>query len=62
MFLHAHRLVVDTKMERIDVKAEDPFVTKNFPDWKSTEIICDISDAYVEMFNDTNPWKLITDD
>jgi len=61
MFLHAHRLVVDTKLENIDVKAEDTFVNCNFSDWKPTRTVCDMSDAYVEMFDGELPWKCITE-
>ena len=62
MFLHAHRLIVDTKLENIDVTAEDTFVNNNFPDWKPTEIICDIAHDFSETFNDENSWKIIGED
>ena len=62
MFLHAHRLIVNTKLEDIDVTAEDPFVNSNFSDWRPTRTICDISEAYVEMYSDINPWWIIAED
>ena len=62
MFLHAHRLVVDTKLEKIDVTAEDPFLNNNFPDWKPTKTICDIPEDFAETFNDDHSWRIISDD
>ena len=61
MFLHAHRLLVDTKLENIDVTAEDPFLHTNFPDWKPTKTICDISDDFADKFKDENSWKIISE-
>ena len=62
MFLHAHRLVVYTKLEKIDVTAEDPFLSNNFPDWSPTKTICDIPEDFAETFKDDNSWKIISDD
>ena len=62
MFLHAHRLVVDTSLESIDVTAQDPFLHSNFPDWRPLRTICDISVAYEEILRDSNPWRIITED
>ena len=62
MFLHAHRLIVDTKLENIDVTAEDPFFNINFPDWKPTKTICDMSDDLDETFSDGHSWKIISED
>ena len=62
MFLHAHRLVVETRLESIDVTAEDSFVHSNFSDWRPLRTICDISVAYKEMLRDTSPWRIITED
>ena len=53
---------MNTKLEDIDVTAEDPFVNSNFSDWRPTRTICDISEAYVEMYSDINPWRIIAED
>ena len=46
-------------MESLDITSEDPFTTENFAEWKPLEIICDLDDAYKNVYCDAQPWKIV---
>jgi len=50
MFLHAHRLILSTNLEKLDVNAGDPF-TETVPanNWTMVEKLMDLSDGYDEI-------------
>jgi len=59
MFLHAHRLIINTPLEKLDVNAGDPFTEHdNSFDWCVSEKVCDIYSAYNLMLEDSDlGWK-----
>ena len=64
MFLHAHRLIINTPLEKLDVNAGDPFTEHdNSFDWCVSEKVCDIYSAYNLMLEDSDlGWKTMQRD
>jgi len=61
MFLHAHRLIMDTKLENLDLNAGDPFTEgeEEFR-WRPDVKICDINAAYQMIYSDSDRgWKVV---
>ena len=61
MFLHAHRLLMNTKMENLDLNAGDPFSeSDNSFDWQPVVEICDINTAYQIIHSEgDSDWKTV---
>jgi len=61
MFLHAHRLLLDTWMESLDLNAGDPFTESDGSfKWRPDVEICDINTAYQIIHSEgDSDWKNI---
>ena len=46
-------------MESLDITSEDPFITENFAEWRPSEYICDLDNAYNNVYCDDQPWKIV---
>jgi len=64
MFLHAHRLILDTNLEKLDLSAGDPFTVDQEGlggSWRPNDTICDLGNAYQIMQSDSD-WKVVVID
>ena len=60
MFLHAHRLLMQTPMENLDLNAGDPFTRgEEGASWRADSEICDLTTAYTIIHSDTSDWKVV---
>jgi hypothetical protein len=60
MFLHAHRLLINTSMENMDLNAGDPFTESDDSfKWRPDVEICDIDMAYQIIHSEIDSdWKM----
>jgi len=60
MFLHAHRLLMQTTMENLDLNAGDPFTRgEEGASWRAESEICDLTTAYTIIHSDTSDWNVV---
>jgi len=56
MYLHAHRLLLPTPLEELDINAGDPFDSSEDAAWKPGEGVCTIDQAYLDIHDEALSW------
>lgn len=62
MYLHAHRLVLDTALERLDVSAGDPFTQQLDKRWTEEQHVNDLNSATNQIHNENLDWMTLNCD
>jgi len=57
MYLHAHRLLLPTALEELDINAGDPFDASEDAAWKPGEGLCTIDQAYLDIHDEALSWR-----
>ena len=56
MYLHAHRLLLPTALEELDINAGDPFDSSEDAAWQAGDVVCTIAQAYLDIHNEALSW------
>jgi len=57
MYLHAHRLLLPTPLEELDINAGDPFDSSEDAAWTPGEGVCSIDQAYLDIHDEALSWQ-----
>ena len=55
MMLHAHRLILSSALENLDLNAGDPFLLEE--EWIEGDEICPLLTAYTAIYDSTLEWE-----
>ena len=56
MYLHAHRLLLPTALEDLDINAGDPFDQLEDNAWVVGDSVCGIEQAYEDVHDEALSW------
>ena len=62
MYLHAHRLLLPTGLEHLDLSAGDPFTEEECPQWREEGEVTSLQQAYADIHDQALSWKMVSCD